>query len=176
LAGVVVPDTLLVSQAIDYAREHTEPFLFNHVMRSWLYAVALARATKTLHDAEVLAVATVLHDLGLARGFEGPLRFEVEGANAAREFALDFGLDDARAQLVWDGVALSSTPSLALHKQAEVALCSAGIVVDCAGQGGEKLPRDQVTAILDAFPRLEMRQQDAVERRLSLGCAVHRMS
>src|SRR5262245_9103139 len=122
LAGVIVPDSLLVSQAIGYAREHAEPYLFNHVVRSWLFAAALAEATKTQHDAEVLAVATVLHDLGLARAFQGTLRFEVQGANAAREFALERGLDDDRAQLVWDGVALNSTPSLALHKQAEVAL------------------------------------------------------
>ena len=159
LAGVTVPDTMLVLQAIDYAREHAEPFLFNHVMRSWLFAAALAEVDKTPHDAEVLAVATVLHDLGLAKAFEGPSRFEVEGANAAREFALDFGLDDDRAQLVWDGVALNSTPSLALHKQPEVALCSAGTVVDWAGQGAEKLTKDQVARILEAFPRLEMKQR-----------------
>jgi hypothetical protein len=159
LAGVTVPDTLLVAQAIDYARAHTEPFLFNHVMRSWLFAAALAEADKTPHDAEVLAIATVLHDLGLARDFQGPSRFEVEGANAAREFALDFGLDDDRAQLVWDGVALNSTPSLALHKQPEVALCSAGTVIDWAGQGAEKVTKAQMAAIFDAFPRLEMKQR-----------------
>jgi hypothetical protein len=159
LAGVTVPDTLLVAQAIDYARAHTEPFLFNHVMRSWLFAAALAEPDKTPHDAEVLAIATVLHDLGLARDFQGPSRFEVEGANAAREFALDFGLDDDRAQLVWDGVALNSTPSLALHKQPEVALCSAGTVIDWAGQGAEKVTKAQMAAIFDAFPRLEMKQR-----------------
>jgi hypothetical protein len=164
LAGVTVPDTLLVSQAINYAREHAEPFLFNHVMRSWLFAAALAEASATPHDAEVLAVATVLHDLGLASDFRGPLRFEVEGANAARNFALDMGVDDDRAQLVWDGVALNSTPSLALHKQPEVALCTAGTVIDWSGQGAERLAKDQVAAILEEFPRLQMKQRftDAV--------------
>ncbi|HEY3518889.1 MAG TPA: hypothetical protein VGL98_17705, partial [Gammaproteobacteria bacterium] len=84
LAGITVPDTPMVERSINYAREHSEPFLFNHVMRSWLFAAALAEVDETPHDAEVLAVATVLHDLGLAKAFEGPLRFEVEGANAAR--------------------------------------------------------------------------------------------
>ena len=159
LAGIAVPDTLLVSQAITYAREHAEPFLFNHVMRSWLFAAVLAEVNATAHDAEVLAVATVLHDLGLAKDFQGPLRFEVEGANAARKFVLDRGLDDDRAQLIWDGVALNSTPSLALHKQPEVALCTAGTVIDWAGQGAERLTKNQVAAIVDAFPRLEMKQK-----------------
>jgi hypothetical protein len=159
LAGVTVPDTMLVLQTIDYSREHAEPFLFNHVMRSWLFAAALAEVDKVPHDAEVLAVATVLHDLGLTKAYQGPSRFEVEGANAAREIALDFGMGDDRAQLVWDGVALNSTPSLAFHKQPEVALCSAGTVVDWSGQGAEKLPKDQVAEILETFPRLEMKQR-----------------
>ena len=37
VAGVSVPDTPLISRAIEYAREHSEPYLFNHVMRSWLF-------------------------------------------------------------------------------------------------------------------------------------------
>jgi hypothetical protein len=115
LAGVSVPDTPLVTRAIEYAREHSEPYLFNHVMRSWLFAVTLAQRNQTAHDEEVLAVATILHDLGLAAAFNGPLRFEVEGANAARAFARNLGVDDRRAQLIWDGVALNSTPSRALH-------------------------------------------------------------
>jgi hypothetical protein len=159
LAGITVPDTLLVSRAIDYARTHTEPFLFNHVMRSWLFAAALAEVGETPHDAEVLAVATVLHDLGLASAFQGSLRFEVEGANAARAFARGMGLDDDRAQLVWDGVALNSTPSLALYKQPEVALCTAGTVIDWAGQGAERLTPRRVAAIIDEFPRLEMKKK-----------------
>src|SRR5215510_6669630 len=106
LAGVVVPDSPLVTRAIEYARQHSEAYLFNHVMRSWLFAVQLAQLDGTPHDAEALAVATVLHDVGLASGCNGPLRFEVEGANAAREFAREQGVDDRRAQLIWDGVAL----------------------------------------------------------------------
>jgi len=159
LAGVSVPDTPLVSRAIEYAREHSEPYLFNHVMRSWLFAATLAQLDGRPHDAEVLAVATVLHDLGLSRAFDGPLRFEVEGATAAREFAREAGIDDRRLQLIWDGVALNSTPSIALYKETEVALCSAGTVLDWAGQGADTLTGDQMAAILEAFPRLDMKQR-----------------
>ena len=82
IAGVLVSDTALISRAVDYARQQSEPYLFNHVMRSWLFAVIIAEQRKVAHDAEVLAVATLLHDLGLAKAFSGPLRFEVEGANS----------------------------------------------------------------------------------------------
>jgi hypothetical protein len=159
LAGVSVPDTPLISSAIEYAREQSEPYLFNHVMRSWLFAVALAHLNQTAHDGEVLAVTIILHDLGLADNFKGPLRFEVEGANAARKFARDAGLDDRRAQLIWDGVALNSTPSIALHKEPEITLATMGIGLDWGGWGYEALTEANVAAIVAAFPRLEMKQQ-----------------
>jgi hypothetical protein len=159
LAGVVVPDTPLIARAIEYARENSEPYLFNHVMRSWLFAAILAELRQSPHDGEVLAVATVLHDLGLAAAFSGPLRFEVEGANAARAFARTLGVDERRCQLIWDGVALNSTPSIALHKEAEIALSTAGIGLDWGGWGYEALAQAQVAEIVDAFPRLDMKRQ-----------------
>ena len=161
VAGVLVPDTPFIVRAIEYARLHSEPFLFNHVMRSWLFAVSIAKQRKVEHDAEVLAAATLLHDLGLGKAFVGPLRFEVEGANAARKFAEDEGLDGRRAQLIWDGVALNSTPSIALYKDLEVSLCTAGIGLDWGGWGYDSLPASQVAEIVDAFPRLEMKQRFA---------------
>jgi hypothetical protein len=159
LAGVPIPDTPLVARAIAFARKHSEPYLFNHAMRSWLFAVLLAEAKQVACDPEVLAVATVLHDLGLTKAFDGPLRFEVEGANAARKFSLDEGFDARRAQLVWDGVALNSTVSIALYKEAEVAMCTAGIGLDWGGFGYDLLPRARIDAIVEAFPRLEMKRR-----------------
>jgi hypothetical protein len=159
LAGVLVHDTPLVTRAIEYAREHSEPYLFNHVMRSWLFAVSLAELNRALYDGEVLAVAALLHDLGLAKAFSGPLRFEVEGANAARKFAQREGLDDRRAQLIWDGVALNSTPSIGLYKEVEVALCTSGIGLDWGGWAYETLPKGHIAQIVDEFPRLEMKQR-----------------
>jgi hypothetical protein len=159
LAGIAVPDTPIITRAIEYAREHSEPYLFNHVMRSWLFAVAIAQLKAAAHDPEVLAVATVLHDLGLEKAFDGPLRFEVEGANAARSFALAQGMAEHQARLIWDGVALNSTPSIALYKETEVALCTNGIALDWGGWGYELLPNSQIGAVIEAFPRLGMKQR-----------------
>jgi hypothetical protein len=128
-------------------------------MRSWLFAAILAERKQTAHDGEVLAVTTILHDLGLEESLKGPLRFEVEGANAARAFARDQGLDQRRSQLIWDGVALNSTPSIALHKEAEVVLSTMGIGLDWGGWGYEALNDTQVAAIVEEFPRLEMKKQ-----------------
>jgi len=100
-----------------------------------------------------------LHDLGLAEAFDGPLRFEVEGANAARAFARNEGMDDRRAQLIWDGVALNSTPSIALYKEAEIAVATMGIGLDWGGWGYEALTGAEVAAIIEAFPRLGMKER-----------------
>jgi hypothetical protein len=159
LAGVSVPDTSVISRAIDVARERSEPYLFNHVMRSWLFAALLAQRKQTAHDGEVLAVTTILHDVGLAEGFDGPLRFEVEGANAARDFARNEGIDDGRTQLIWDGVALNSTPSIALYKETEIALATMGIGLDWGGFGYEALTDAEIAEIVQTFPRLGMKER-----------------
>jgi hypothetical protein len=159
LAGVSVPDTVLVTRAIEYARVNSEPYLFNHVMRSWLFAEGLAQQKGTPYEAEVLAVATLLHDLGLTEAFSGPLRFEVEGANAARAFARSEGLDERRVQLIWDSVALNSTPSICLHEETEVAMCVVGVGLDWGGWGRESIAEARLSRIVEALPRLEMKQR-----------------
>lgn len=161
VAGVAVPDTPLVARAIELARRHCEPYLFNHVVRSWLFAALLAQRDAVAHDAEVLAVSALLHDLGLAEGFEGTLRFEVEGANAARSFVRGEGVDERRAQLVWDSIALNSTPSICLHKEVEAALCVRGVGIDWGGWEHEAIPQAAMARILEAFPRLGMKHRFA---------------
>jgi len=157
LGGITVIDTPLVNRAMDYARTHSEPFLFNHAVRSWLFAVRLGQLQGIAHDAEVVAVGSLLHDLGLTNSFTGPKRFEIEGADAAREFAREQGLDDRRVQLIWDSVALNSTPSIGLYKEAEVALCTAGIGVEFGFQY-DRIPPNEMKSILAEFPRLGMKR------------------
>jgi hypothetical protein len=42
-------------------------------------------------------------------------------------FARAEGVGDQQIRLIWDCVALKSTPSVALHKEREVVLCTVGI-------------------------------------------------
>jgi hypothetical protein len=157
LAGISVPDTPLITAAIDYAQRLSEPYLFNHAMRSWLFAQTMGRIKGIDYDQEIVAIGTILHDVGLTAGVLGPNRFEVNGANAARSFISSHGLSDRRAQLIWDLVALNSTPSLALHKELEVAVGTMGIGLDYGGFGLDALQADDVGRILGAFPRLRMK-------------------
>src|SRR5262245_49655415 len=162
LAGIQVPATPIIDQAMEYARQKCEPYLLNHVVRSWLFAVRLGQIQNIEHDAEVVAVGTLLHDITLNKDFAGPRRFEVEAADLARSFATDLGFDKRRAQLIWDSVALNSTASIALHKEAEVALGTMGIGLDYGGFGFEAvIPPAEMRDILQAFPRLKMKHSFA---------------
>ena len=158
-AGVSVPESALVDRAIQYARQKCEPFLFNHAMRSWLFAVRFGQRRAVTHDAEVVAVGALLHDITLNESFAGPRRFEVEGADLAMSFASEAGLDERRARLVWDCVALNSTPSIAFYKQPEIALCTAGIALDAVGVQYDELPKNEIDAILAEFPRLGLKDR-----------------
>lgn len=161
LAGVSVPDTPMIAGALEYAQRLSEPYLFNHAMRSWLFAARIGQL-KSIHcDQEVVAVGTILHDVGLTAGVAGPNRFEVNGANAARSFIKERGLSDHRSQLIWDLVALNSTPSIALHKEPEVALGTMGIGLDWGGFGLESIPAVEIAEIVAAFPRLKMKHKFA---------------
>lgn len=158
-AGVTVPDSPLVDRAIEYARQKCEPYLLNHVMRSWLFAVRFGQRRGIAHDAEVVAVGTLLHDITLNESFAGPRRFEVEAADLVMSFATEAGVDERRARLIWDCVALNSTPSIALYKQPEVALATAGIALDAVGVQYDELPANEIEAILAEFPRLGLKDR-----------------
>jgi hypothetical protein len=159
IAGVSVADNPLITAVTEYAQRLSEPYLFNHAMRSWLFAEAIGHMKGIDYDHEVVAIGTILHDIGLTAGVSGPNRFEVNGADAALSFIKGKGLSDRRAQLIWDLVALNSTPSLALHKEPEVMVGTMGIGLDYGGFGVDALPPGDVERILSAFPRLKMKQR-----------------
>ncbi len=159
LAGIKVTDTTLVRDAIELARSSLEPYLFNHVMRSWLFGILLSEDAERPPDPELLAVAAVLHDLGLTESYAAVDRFEVDGANAARSFLKARGISTHQTQVVWDAIALHTTPSIALHKEPEVVATHSGIAADVMGAGIDEIPQDKQRAILTEFPRLAFKNQ-----------------
>ena len=67
-----LPDSGAVRDAHDQAQAESPPWLFNHVMRSWIYGAKLVQRRALAPDAELVAVAVLLHDLGLgARRLSG---------------------------------------------------------------------------------------------------------
>src|SRR5437879_4373914 len=152
-----LPDSPAVRDAYAHAEAESQPWLFNHVMRSWLYSAKLAQSRGLAPDAELVAVAVLLHDLGLARSGAPDRRFEVVGADIGRAFALSHDMGERRAEVVWDSIALHPTPSIAQHKGADVACCQNGIACDYGGLGYQELSDDIKKVILSAYPRLDMK-------------------
>jgi len=159
LAGIELVDTSLVREAMDLARSASEPFLYSHLMRSWLFASVLSENMQSIVDPELLAVATLLHDLGLTERFGADARFEVDGANAAKSFLQERGVPEERIRLVWDAIALHSTGSIALHKEPIIAVTFEANNADAVGYALDRIPRNQLQAILTEFPRMDMKKK-----------------
>ena len=109
---------------------------------------------KQNYDLELLYVSALFHDLGLTKKYSSPdLRFEGDGANAARSFLQQYQVPDESIRLVWDAIVLHTTPGVAEHNEAEVALLFSGVGLDVMGDGFEQFPDDLREEIIKVFPR-----------------------
>jgi hypothetical protein len=147
------PDTALARQAHELVHDCCEPHVVAHSERSFQFAALVARAEGVAVDMEVLYIGTLLHDIGLARRYAGPDRFEMRGANAARTMLLEAEMERARAENVWDVIALHASTAIATHKSLETRLANRGISIDVRGAGVERLAPEAIRAVLDAWPR-----------------------
>lgn len=169
VAGVTAPNTPLITKALEFARQNTNSIAYNHVVRSWLFGTFIADQYPPLQkrDTELHAIAAILHDLGWSQNpdlISTDKRFEVDGANATRDFILREGKaaewDSRRIQLVWDAIALHTTPSIALHKEIEVQSCSYGIAADFRGPEGsfgKILTQEVWDSVVKEYPRTGFR-------------------
>lgn len=153
IAGISIPDTALAREAASIARDSEPAEIFNHSLRTFLFAELAAAKTHRAHDAEALYVAAILHDVGLSsRYMTDTERFEVDGANAARRLLERHGVDTTRADLIWDAISLHDQGGIARWKQPEVALLNVGVSADFGGHL-ELLESSQIRAVLAAAPR-----------------------
>src|SRR5699024_6147150 len=128
VAGIKIPDTKLAKDAADILRDNGNDLLWNHSNRVFLFGAINGKKANKNYDLELLYVSALFHDLGLVKEFSSPdLRFEVDGANAARSFLQQYQIPDESIQLVWDAIALHTTPGVAEHKESEVALLFSGV-------------------------------------------------
>ena len=150
---IAPPDTPLAREAAALLDAECGGDLAGHCQRSYQFAALTARAEEVEVDEEVLYLGTLLHDLGLTRRYDGPERFDVRGANVVRALLLDHGMERARAENVWDVIALHAVGAIAQHKSPETRIANRGISVDVRGVGADVLPTDAVRAVLDEWPR-----------------------
>src|SRR5215475_2002519 len=158
-SALVIPDSLLATEATDILREHSTDLLFNHSVRVYLFAAEQGRQRKLRFDAELLYIAAAFHDLGLTKGFSSDNeRFEVDSANAARQFLSTHGVPENQVHTVWEAIALHTTPGITHHMQPEVALLYTGVGLDVLGRGFDQFPPDVRDQIVARYPRKHFRE------------------
>ncbi|MCM0627327.1 HD domain-containing protein, partial [Lysinibacillus sp. OL1_EC] len=85
VAGIKIPDSKLAKDAQDILRENGNDLLWNHSNRVFLFSAIKGKEANKKFDLELLYISALFHDLGLTKEYSSPdLRFEVDGANAAR--------------------------------------------------------------------------------------------
>jgi len=132
IAGIKIPDSKMARDLTELIRSREPDLLFHHSTRVYLFG----------------------HDIGLTEAYrESRLRFEVDGANAARDFLRSYGIPEASVETVWDAIALHTTPGIPEHKKPEVALVTSGVEMDVLGIAYTQFTREQREAVIAAHPR-----------------------
>jgi hypothetical protein len=160
VAGIRVPDSALAREVTEFIRDVEDDLLFNHSRRVFFFGALQGLRRGLQPDLELLYTAAMFHDIGLTERYRSSaVRFEVDGANAARDFLAAHGFDEADADTVWLGIALHTTPGVPEFLAPEVALLQAGVEVDVVGVGREQLAPEALAAVTAAHPRPQFKQR-----------------
>jgi HD superfamily phosphodiesterase len=160
VAGIEIPDTPLIREVTDFICDAENDLLFDHSRRVFLFGALQGRRRGLQPDLELLYVGAMFHDIGLTERYRGStLRFEVDGANAARDFLRERGVDEAAVRKVWLSIALHTTPGVPEFLDPEIALVTAGVEADVLGIGRDDLPRESLDAVTAAHPRPDFKNR-----------------
>jgi hypothetical protein len=160
IAGVEIPETSAVAEATEFLREKTNPLIFHHSRRVFLFGSLHARARDLRPDPELLYISAMFHDAGLMIPFSGTQqRFELDGADHARKFLLDHGFSETAAEVTWKAIALHTTPGIPGRMEPEVAATNYGVLTDAIGWGMDILEVDQTDEIVAAHPRGDFKKE-----------------
>lgn len=159
-SALSVPDSVLAREATDLLREHSTELLFGHSMRVYLFAAEQGRQRKLRFDPELLYVAAAFHDFGLLRKFSSAdERFEVDGANVARQFLTTHKVPEEQIETVWQAIALHTTPGVTQYMRSEVALLYTGVGLDVLGRGLDQFPSEVRDQIVAQYPRKHFKER-----------------
>ena len=160
ISGVRIPDSKLAREATELVRSYENEMLFNHSVRVYVFGAIKGIRQQLKFDSELLYIAALFHDLGLVDHYHTETkRFEVDGADAAREFLTAHGIAQPKADLVWEAIALHTTPGIPQYMRAEIALTNAGVLVDVVGVGYDEYTPEQRDQLITAFPRGDFKNQ-----------------
>jgi hypothetical protein len=164
IADVVVPDSRLARSITEFIRDTEPDLLFHHSSRVYYFGAMSGKRRGLVFDPELLYAGAMFHEVGLVPGHSSPdERFEVDGANAARDFLLGHGITPRDVDTVWTAIALHTTAGIPRHMHPVVALVTAGVEMDVLGIGYEGFTDAEREAVSRVHPRGGHFKEDILE-------------
>jgi hypothetical protein len=159
LDTTTIPDSRIATEATEILREHGTELIYNHSMRVYLFAAQQGKQASLRFDPELLYISSAFHDLGLIRKFSSETeRFEVDGANAVRQFLTAHSVPEEQVKTAWRAIALHTTPGVTQYMEPEVALLFSGVGLDVLGEGFDSFPAGVREEIVAAYPRIDFKE------------------
>jgi hypothetical protein len=129
-----IPDSKLAREITELVRDTESPLLFHHSSRVYYWGALAGKRRGLRFNPELLYAGAMFHDMGLTHLHSSEdERFEVDGANAARDFLRSHGIAQTDIDTVWTAIALHTTPGIPQHMHPVVALVTAGVEMDVLG-------------------------------------------
>jgi hypothetical protein len=164
IEGVTLPDSKLAREVTELVRDTETPLLFHHSSRVYYFGALAGKRRGMQFDPELLYVGAMFHDMGLtARHSSADERFEVDGANAARDFLRRHGIRQEDIDVVWTAIALHTTPGIPQHMHPVIALVTAGVEMDVLGLSYAEYGTAEREAVVRAYPRTERFKEDIIQ-------------
>jgi HD superfamily phosphodiesterase len=162
--GVTIPDSKLAQEITEVVRDTVTPLLFHHSSRVYHFGALAGKHRGLKFDPELLYAGAMFHDMGLTLRHSSPNeRFEVDGANAARDFLRGHRISEAEIDIVWTAIALHTTPRIPQHMHPIVALVTAGVEMDVLGLAYPEYSDVEREAVVKAHPRTEHFKEDIIQ-------------
>ncbi|MGE8436659.1 MAG: HD domain-containing protein [Pseudomonas palmensis] len=162
--GIKIPDSQLAREITEVVRDTSSPLLFHHSSRVFYFAALAGQQRGLKFDAELLYCGCMFHDMGLTHQHSSACeRFEVDGANAARDFLCGHGIAQQDIDTVWTAIALHTTPGIPEHMHPVVALVTAGVEMDVLGLTHGQYGAAEREAIVSAHPRGDHFKEDIIQ-------------
>jgi len=163
-SGVTIPDSKMAHEVTELVRDTENSLLFNHSSRVYYFAAAAGKQKSLKFDPELLYVSAMFHDMGLtAKHSSATDRFEVDGANTAREFLRQYKIPAQDVDTVWASIALHTTPGIPQYMHPVVALLTNGVEMDVLGIAYSEFSDADREATVAAYPRTENFKEDIIQ-------------
>jgi HD domain len=164
IAGLKLPDSKLAREVTELVRDTESPLLFHHSSRVYYFGALAGKHRDLKFDEELLYTGAMFHDMGLTHQHASVHeRFEVDGANAARDFLRARNIAQADIDTVWTAIALHTTPGIPQHMHPVVALVTAGVEMDVLGLTYPEYSDEEREAVVHAHPRTEHFKEDIIQ-------------